>query len=244
MAETPPAQSRQFPWRVLIIAVLIAFLTVAGLAAWYTYRLFNPPITAKITQEFKEYLPTAGPTDGLLETATCSVPESFTHSESAWLFNVIPLGTNVSEIRVPAIYRYHVDLFSGWKLEARGQVCVVTAPEFNPDLPPAIVTSQMEKSTSAGWLRFDANDDLATLERDITDELNRRADDKVHRNYVREACRHAVARFVKVFLMKEDIWRDDRFHQIVVVFPDDPPATAASDENRTIYTLDGQPAPQ
>jgi hypothetical protein len=32
-----------------------------------------------------------------------------------------------------------------------------------------------------------------------------------------------VAKFVKGWLMKEDFWREDRFHQIVVVFPDEEP---------------------
>ena len=43
----------------------------------------------------------------------------------------------------------------------------------------------------------------------------------MHRDFVREACRQSVAAFVKTWLMKEDYWRQDRFHQIVVVFPDE-----------------------
>jgi hypothetical protein len=85
----------------------------------------------------------------------------------------------------------------------------------------------MEKSASEGWLRFNEDDDLTALEQGITDELNKRANDKVHRDYVREACRRSVAEFVKTWLMKEDDWRQDRFHQIVVLFPDEAPANGA-----------------
>ena len=183
-----------------------------------------PPWSGAITKEFREYLPTAGRTDGILETATSSVPETFAQSDSAWLFNIIPLGTTVSEIRVPAVYRYHIQLFDPWKLIVRGQDCIVLAPQFNQSLPPAIITGQMEKSTSAGWLRFDGEENLATLEEGITAELEKRANDKLHRDFVREACRQSVAEFVKAWLMKEDFWREDRFHQIVVLFPDEAPA--------------------
>lgn len=211
------------PWHLLITAGLIAFATTATLAVWYTWRFIGSP-SHSITEQFTDYLPTAGPADGILETATSSVRETFTRSDSEWLFNMIPLGTTVSEIRVPAVYRYHIQLFNPWKLVARGPVCVVIAPEFRPSLPPAIITDQMEKSTSAGWFRFNGEDNLSILERDITEELDRRADDPIHRDFVREACRQSVAEFVKTWMMKEDFWREDRFHQIVVEFPDDAPA--------------------
>jgi hypothetical protein len=149
------------------------------------------------------------------------VPETFTQTDSATLFNIIPLGTTVSEIRVPAVYRYHIQLLDPWKLIVSGQVCLVLAPQFQPSLPPAIITGQMEKSTSAGWLSFDGEADLATLEQGITVELEKRSNDKTHRDFVREACRHSVAAFVKTWLMKEDKWRNDRFQQIIVVFPDE-----------------------
>ena len=223
METAPPDQPRPrlSPWSLLIIACLIVSAITTAIAVWFTYRITAPARSITITQEFREYLPTAGPTNGILETATSSVPETFTQTDSAWLFNIIPLGTNVSEIRVPAIYRYHIQLFDPWKLVVSGQVCLVLAPQFQPSLPPAILTAQMEKSTSTGWLRFDGEDDLTNLERGITGELEKRANDKLHRDFVREACRQSVAAFVKSWLMKEAYWREDRFHQIVVVFPDE-----------------------
>jgi hypothetical protein len=197
------------------------FAITAGIIVWFAHRITGPALSTSITRQFQEYIPTAGPTDGILETATSSVPETFTQTDSAWLFNIIPLGTTVSEIRVPAVYRYHIQLFDPWKLVVSGQVCLVLAPQFQPSLPPAILTAQMEKSTTNGWLRFDGDDDLTNLERGITGELEKRANDKFHRDFVRESCRQSVAAFVKSWLMKEDYWREDRFHQIVVVFPDE-----------------------
>jgi len=203
IAQSPPTRALS-PWHLLIIAGLIAFLVVVGFAAWFIYRVTAPAVTVSITREFAEYLPTVGAADGILETATSSVPETFTRTDSAWLYNILPLGTTVSEIRVPAVYRYHIRLLDPWKLEARGPVCIVIAPQFQPSLPPAILTGQMEKSTTAGWLRFNAGENLDTLEQGITAELIARASDPTHRDYVREASRKAVADFVKAWLMKED----------------------------------------
>jgi hypothetical protein len=183
-----------------------------------------------------------GAADGILETATASVPETFSQSDSASLFN-IPLGTTVSEIRVPAVYRYHIRLFDPWTITTRGQVCLVNAPAFEPSLPPAIVTGEMEKKATAGWLRFDADESLSALEKGITGELNARANDSTHRNYVREACRRSVAEFVQRWLMKENIWSEDRFHQIIVQFPDDPAILTASSPKPTFIIDAPQASP-
>jgi hypothetical protein len=204
---------------------LISFAIAAGIFVWFVNRVLNPPaaVTGNITREFTESLPSVGPADGILETATANVPETFSQTDSAWLFNTIPLGTTVSEIRVPAVYRYHVRIFEPWKLETRGQICLVLAPQFEPSLPPAILTDRMEKSTSAGWLRFDADQSLANLEKGITGELAQRANDKTHRDYVREACRESVAEFVRAWLKKENYWRPDKFYDVIVKFPDEIP---------------------
>jgi hypothetical protein len=224
--KSPPGKTGSV-LRLLIVASLVAFAILCAVCAWFIYRVTGPVSTTAITRQFSDYLPTVGPADGILETATSSVPETFTQTDSASLFN-IPLGTTVSEIRVPAIYRYHIRLYDPWKLVISGQVCLVFAPQFQPSLPPAIITSQMEKSTSSGWLRFDADDNLDALEQSITGELEKRANDKLHRDFVREACRQSVAQFVKTWLMKEQSWPDDRFHQIVVVFPDEVTPSAES----------------
>lgn len=218
--EKGEARGGGFPWRLLIFAGLIVFGIIWGTVVWLARRI-EPVSSRAITTEFREYLPTVGAADGILETATASVPETFTQSDSATLLNVIPLGTTVSEIRVPAVYRYHIRLYDPWKLVMSGNVCLVMAPQFQPSLPPAIITGEMEKSSSNGWLRFNGDDDLTNLEQRITGELEKRAGDKEHRDFVREACRQAVGEFVKSWLMKEDFWKGDGFRQVVVVFPDE-----------------------
>jgi hypothetical protein len=78
----------------------------------------------------------------------------------------------------------------------------------------------------------------------MTGALNNRANDKLHRDFVREACRQSVADFVRTWLLKDTSWRKDRFHQIVVVFPDEVssisnPAPAEAHQAPSI-TFDGQ----
>ena len=51
--------------------------------------------------------------------------------------------------------------------------------------------------------------------------MEARAADAMHIRLAREACRHAVAEYVKKWLMKEDKWRQDQFSAIIVVFPDE-----------------------
>jgi hypothetical protein len=240
LPQSPPPRKSPLR-RILISAALIAFLAFTALIGLFIYRVTAPPVSVVITNQFSEYLPTVGPSDGILETATCSIPETFTQTDSAWLFDILPLGTTVSQIRVPAVYRYHVNLLGDWRFDTQGAVCIVTAPQFEPSLPPAILTAQMEKSTSAGWLRFNADESLANLEHGITTELNQRANDKLHRDYVREASRKAIAEFVKTFLIKQDAWRTDKFHQIIVQFPDDPVDRGSSSPPPTI-TFDPSPA--
>ncbi|HEX4086643.1 MAG TPA: hypothetical protein VHY22_17150 [Chthoniobacteraceae bacterium] len=239
--DTPSEHPQRvhFPWRFLIAAALIAFVIAAAAGVWFINRLFTPPVTGATSDRFEEYLPTVGAVDGILETATANVPETFTRTDSQWLFNVIPLGTTVSEIRVPAVYRYHINLYDPWRISEQGRICVVVAPQFHPDLPPAIDTARMEKSTSEGWLRFNGQENLDALERDITEELTRRADDRAHRDYVREACRQSIADLVRNWMLKEDNWRKDRFQQIIVLFPDEAPNSLNKIQVPPTVTLDG-----
>ena len=138
----------------------------------------------------------------------------------AW--NLIPLGTTVTEIRVPVTYRYHVRLDEPWRLEVEGQNCVVHAPEIRPTLPPAIDTGRMEKFSERGWLRFNEDEQMEGLERSLTGVLSERASDAGHLELVRERCRVEVAEFVRSWLLVEDHWREDRFRSITVIFADDP----------------------
>ena len=156
-----------------------------------------------------------------LELATAEVTETFRHSDKKYTAWWVYLGETVSEIKVPATFRYHLDPAGKWDVRAKDHSCVVIAPRIEPSLPVAIHTDRMEKHAASGWARFDRDKRLNELERRITPELALRAGDAEHIGQVREQARRSVAQFVRTWLLKEEMWRSDAFTSVVVVFEDE-----------------------
>jgi hypothetical protein len=181
--------------------------------------------TGRITTTFTAALPRLDPGGARLEVAAFESVETFTRTDTrAVFFDLLSLGTNVTEIRVPVTYRYHVRLDDPWRLDVREQVCLVQAPALRPSLPPAIHTDRMQKRSERGWLRLDLEQQMAELERSLTPTLSARATSAQTLGFVREPARRRVAEFVRDWLLREDHWRDDRFRAITVVFADEQPA--------------------
>jgi len=186
--------------------------------------------TGTITNTFVAAIPSLAPDSATrLELAAFNAVETFTRSEELWVaWDLIPLGTTFTEIRVPVTYRYHLRLDEPWRLEVDGQSCVVHAPPIRPTLPPAIHTGGMEKYSASGWLRFNEDEQMEELERGITATLSVRAADAAHIEMVRERCRLGVADFVRSWLLLEDHWRADRFRSVRVIFADETEAEPSS----------------
>lgn len=176
-----------------------------------------------ITNTFISAIPSFAPDSGArLELVAFEAVETLRSTDElrvAW--DLIPLGTTVTEIRVPVTYRYHLRLDEPWLLEVEDQSCVVHAPGIRPTLPPAIDTGGMEKFSDRGWLRFNEGEQMAELEHGITAALTQRAGDPKHVEMVRERCRLEVAEFVRSWLLLEDHWRADRFRSVTVIFADE-----------------------
>jgi hypothetical protein len=155
---------------------------------------------------------------GLLEIATVTVHERFRREDTRHFWG-IPLGTTVSIIQVPVIYRYHIPLAKEWPIRISGKTAVVRTAEMMPSLPPAIDTARMEKYTQNGWARFNKDENLQLLERSITPELSSRANDPAIRQLAIEAGRQTVREFVTTWLLKEQGWKRDPAHRVRVLFP-------------------------
>jgi len=188
-----------------------------------------------ITTTFVAAIPRLVADDGtLLELAAYEATETLARADDRRIFfDMVPLGTTVSEIRVPVTYRYHLRLDETWRLDVADGVCIVHAPPIRPTLPPAIHTDRMEKRSESGWLRFDEDEQMEALERSITPTLSRRAADPDHLALVRETCRRRVEDFVRSWLLLEDQWGPGRFTHVEVIFADEeetpsvlPPAIA------------------
>lgn len=179
--------------------------------------------TGQITETFRAEIPvfrSAGV--GRLELGTMEATETFSRADSkkvAW--DLIYLGETFTEISVPVTYRYHLDLGGDWSFSVKEGNCIVHVPELEPSLPVAIHTNELQKKSSNGWARFDANEQLEELQRTITPTLNEYAKKPEHLNNVKENARATVAKFIREWLIRENHWTDGRFTTITVVFPDE-----------------------
>lgn len=177
-----------------------------------------------ITKTFVASLPKIEDSgSGCLELAVLQSTETFRSEDNLRIgWDYVSLGTTVAEISVPVTYRYHLRLEESWNLEVSNQTCLVTAPPIRPTLPPSIDTGQMVKSSRNGWARFNAGKQLEAMEKSLTTRLSQYAGEEDRIALVREPARKTVAVFVRNWLLREDQWRQDRFHRVEVRFADEP----------------------
>lgn len=162
-------------------------------------------------------MPTAG---GQLEIATVHVREAFARSDSKVLLDLLDLGATVSEVRVDATYRYHIEMKTHWPLRISGKTCVVRLNALEPTLPVAFDSRSIERRTSSGWARFNKGENLRALERSLTQQVAERA--PLYRSRAQEAGRQVVVEFVTTWLLKEHDWKRDPEHRVIVLFPKEP----------------------
>jgi hypothetical protein len=155
---------------------------------------------------------------GLLEIATVTVHERFKRTDTKEFWG-LPLGTTVSIIQVPVTYRFHIQMEREWPILLQGKTAIVRTGEVQPSLPVAIDTGRMEKYSQNGWARFNKDENLATLEQSITRDLELRARDPATRQLALDAGRKTVREFVTTWLLKEQGWKQDAEHRVVVLFP-------------------------
>ena len=157
---------------------------------------------------------------GLLEVASVRTTEAFRRT-SPMRFAGINLGTNVSEIRVPATFRYQAELGGDWRAIQSGGKLVVIAPAYHPALPVAIDTGALEMHTRTGWARFDGRDNGEALLRELTAQLEAKAKSPGYMETHREQARTTVAEFVTKWLITQKRWKAVRPDQVRVYFADE-----------------------
>ena len=77
----------------------------------------------------------------------------------------------------------------------------------------------MEKSSDEGWARFNAEEQMAKLEKAITPTIRDYARDDRHLGVVRENCRKTVSEFIEDWLLREGQWGEGRLRFLKVYFP-------------------------
>ena len=209
--------------RILRWAIPLAVLVLigaAGSAVFIKVREWtsNTPTTASTgPHEAPFALKT-----GQLDVSTVTSPqEGFSRSDPLRFWD-IDLGTTVSEIRVRAVFRYHVPLDPrGWHVKRVGDQYRVIVPAVRPTLPVAIDTATLEKKTESGWLRFNKAENLEALEREMTKQLEKRASEPRYIELQRPKAREAAAEFVANWMITKEKWKVER-SQVRVFFADEP----------------------
>ncbi|MGV3661940.1 MAG: hypothetical protein ACO1TE_17260 [Prosthecobacter sp.] len=226
----PTAPRRRPGCFTFLFLTFLALLIIGGIVAWklvdtgFGFKWLAEHFQQQtISEAFQENVRRISSTNGdVLELATLDMEEAITRFDTRTLFDTFYLGTTESEIRAMVVYRYHLKLSDGWQLHVENGRCVVIAPAIRPSLPPAIRTDTVEKKSEAGWMRFNAAQNLVDLEKGMTGILERRAAAPSKIRHVREASRQSVAQFVRQWILKEQKDRpESEIQDIVVIFPDE-----------------------
>lgn len=207
-------------WFVLIALGALLCIVPVG------FRIFKPlkifPFN-EVNVLFRESITQVTPTQGdVLDVAVLETNDTITRRDSRTLFDhSIDLGTTVSEIKVKVTYRYHILLSDEWQISLRENDLVIIAPQIRATLPPAIHTDQMEKRSDAGWLRFNARENLEALERSLTPTLSNLALTPAKMMLVKESARSAIEKFVRSWVLSRKEWEEHRSRDVKIYFSED-----------------------
>lgn len=158
---------------------------------------------------------------GLLEVSTITAEERFESTVNHTILGV-PVGKTVALIRVPTVYRYHVELAKEWKFADVGGTLVVVAPRVQPSLPVAINTAGLQGFSAGVWAPLFGAGQLAALQKAITPELAVKAKSDQMINLQREAARKTVTEFVEKWVLVEPRWKGLIKPTVMVFFSDEP----------------------
>jgi hypothetical protein len=207
-----------------VIKLALALLVAASLAAnlvWLS-RLWGEPARRSSTQSAAidqfEVIRTKG---GLLAVSTIKAPESFQATADHTVLGV-PVGQTTSQIRVQAVYGYHVELAPEWKVTLRDKTLIVIAPRVKPTLPVAIDTARLERYASGTWSLFTGAAELDRLQRSISQSLASKAGLSSYIQFQREAARATVTEFVSKWMLGQERFKTAGDYKVRVFFADEP----------------------
>jgi hypothetical protein len=140
----------------------------------------------------------------------------------------VPVGQTTSQIRVQAVYSYHVELAPEWKVTLRDRTFIVIAPRVKPTLPVAIDTARLERYASGAWSMFTGAGELDRLQRSISESLAAKAGLPSYVQFQREAARATVTEFVTKWLVGQERFKPMGEYKVRVFFADEPIETLGS----------------
>ncbi|HZF79049.1 MAG TPA: hypothetical protein VEZ89_04600 [Rubrivivax sp.] len=158
---------------------------------------------------------------GLLEVSRITAEERFDSTTSHTVLGV-PVGKTVAQVRVPAVYRYHIPLAHEWTIRHSGPTLIVVAPPVQPTLPVAIDTSRLESFASGLWSPVTGPDAVGSLQKSITAKLGERAASQQLVLMQREAARQTLGEFIQKWVVEQSPWKGSKPPTVLVFFEDEP----------------------
>jgi len=214
-----------FAWPIAVVLIVgisaIAFLKTLDKGESIAGKFSSQ----QIKTTFAEHLAAVRATDGnILQVGVVESTEILRREDTMKLFgDLFEVGKTVTEIRVPAVYKFEINLDEKWdvnsQISAQNSVLLIIAPSIKPSLPVAFDSERMEKFVQEDLLRFNAAEQMQALEKEITPTLNRLAAQKI--DLVRDKARLAVAKFAQNWLLREQQWDAKKFSVIAVHFQDE-----------------------
>lgn len=206
-----------------LLRILTALLLAASLCinAVLVSHLFQDRGRTEVQLQAPDRVEVIRTPGGLLQVSTIQSPETFQATTDHRLLG-IDLGQSVTQIRVPAVFNYHVELAPEWRVTVTDDTVLVIAPAVTPTLPVAIDTALLEKFSSGAWSVFTGARELDLLQRSITQTLAVKAATPSYLKFQREAARQTVQEFVAKWLLTQDRYRAQRSRAIRVFFVDEP----------------------
>lgn len=201
----------------LWIAVLLASLATNSFMGYKMLSDGSKPQSRQTNGEML-VMRTAG---GLLEVSTMTAEERFDSTTNHTILGV-SIGKTVAQIRVPAVYRYHIPLAKDWTFRSTDESLVVIAPPVMPSLPVAIDTGKLEGLSSGIWSPLTGTSALGTLQKSIAASLGDKAATPQLILLQRESARKTVAEFVQKWVIDQPRWKGKKQPVVFVFFADEP----------------------
>jgi hypothetical protein len=159
---------------------------------------------------------------GLLQVSSLLATETFQAATDHKIFRFFSLGSTTAQIRVPAVYHYHIELAPEWQVTLRDKTFIVIAPRVQPTLPVAIDTARLESFSAGTWSFFTGPSERERLQQSITQTLAGRASRPGYIEFQREPARETVREFVEKWLVGQPRWNAGTGYAIKVFFSDEP----------------------
>lgn len=187
--------------------------------------LVQREIQERVSEKISRIRATQG---DILELA---VLESVLTFEQTDVWRNVPdeLGKSVSQVSVPAVFRFFVKISEPISVSAEEKdgemVCTVVAPKLQPVLPVAFDTSKTVWKRDIGIFRFNREEMTDTLREKISMRLVLSAKNHAKTAVVRDAARESFANFVRTWLQEIRELRE-RFGEnisVKIIFADEVP---------------------